>query len=290
MARKVTGGLVGEPSIGAINVAPTAVVTAAENQNITLSPVGTGSVVITNNAILNAQSDLRFGDADSSNWVAFQAPVTVSANVTWSLPNADGSLRQSLTTNGSGVLSWETPTISIADNTIDSATHFLTLTTVTTDTTVNTLRRSSTRLTFQPSTGLLTSTGMQPTSLGVGTAPSGATGEVRATGSITSFYSSDIKFKENVIDIPNALETVLLIGGKLFDWTDDYINSHGGEDGYFVQKQDFGVIAQDVKKAFPRAVRTREDGTLAVDYEKLSALAFAAIIELNRKFEMLKGI
>jgi hypothetical protein len=277
MARKISGGLVGEPSIGAINVAPTAVLTTVSNRDIGFA----------NNIILNAQTDLRFADSDSSNWVAFQAPLTIASDVTWTLPNADGALRQSLTTNGAGVLSWQTPTISIADNTTDSATHFLTLTTATSDTTVDTLRRSSTRLTFQPSTGLLTSTSMQSTSLGVGTAPSGTTGEIRATGSITSFFSSDIRFKENIIDIPNALETVLLIGGKLFDWTDDYIDSHGGEDGYFVQKQDFGVIAQDVKKAFPRAVRTREDGTLAVDYEKLSALAFAAIIELSHKLELL---
>ena len=57
---------------------------------------------------LNAQSDLRFADADSSNWVAFQAPVTVATNVTWTLPAADGTSGQFLTTNGSGTLSWTT--------------------------------------------------------------------------------------------------------------------------------------------------------------------------------------
>jgi len=57
---------------------------------------------------LNAQSDLRFADADSSNWVAFQAPATVSANVTWTLPAADGTSGQVLSTDGSGTLSWAT--------------------------------------------------------------------------------------------------------------------------------------------------------------------------------------
>ena len=73
------------------------------------------------------------------------------------------------------------------------------------------------------------------------------------------------------------------IGGKLFDWTDDYIEAHGGEDGYFIRKADFGAIAQDVQAVFPLAVRTREDGSLALDYEKLVVLAFAAIAELNAK-------
>jgi len=126
-------------------------------------------------------------------------------------------------------------------------------------------------------------------SLGVGTAASTANGEIRATNNITAYYSSDKKFKENVQDIPDALGKVDAIGGKLFDWTDEYIQDHGGEDGYFVQKADFGVIAQDVQSVFPLATRTRPDGSLAVDYEKLCALAFAAIKELKMEVEVLKG-
>ena len=53
-------------------------------------------------------------------------------------------------------------------------------------------------------------------------------------------------------------------------------------------KSDFGVIAQDVQEAFPIATRTKPDGTLAVDYEKLVAVAFAAIKELRAEIEELK--
>jgi hypothetical protein len=129
----------------------------------------------------------------------------------------------------------------------------------------------------------------QLNSLGINTAASGTAGEIRATNNITAYYSSDKKFKENVQEIPNALEKVDAIGGKLFDWTDEYIQQHGGEDGYFVQKSDFGVIAQDVQSVFPIATRTRPDGSLAVDYEKLCALAFAAIKELKSEVKTLKG-
>jgi hypothetical protein len=128
---------------------------------------------------------------------------------------------------------------------------------------------------------------LRATSLGIGTAASGTTGEIRATNNVTAYYSSDRNLKENIEDIPNALAVVNHIGGKLFDWSDNYIQAHGGADGYFVTKQDFGVIAQDVQEVFPRAVKTREDGTLAVDYEKLCALAFAAIKELTDKFNNL---
>ena len=63
---------------------------------------------LTGDLTLNAQSDLRFADADSSNWVGFQAPATVSSNVTWTLPSADGSSGQVLSTDGTGTLSWST--------------------------------------------------------------------------------------------------------------------------------------------------------------------------------------
>lgn len=111
MARRISGGVTGEPSIGAIQVAPTAVVTAAIDQNITLSPLGTGSVVITNNVILNAQNDLRFADSDSSNYVAVQAPATIATNYTITWPNAapTASTLVLAASDTAGTLTWQTP-------------------------------------------------------------------------------------------------------------------------------------------------------------------------------------
>lgn len=128
----------------------------------------------------------------------------------------------------------------------------------------------------------------QVNSLGVGTAGSGTAGEIRATNNITAYYSSDIKFKENIAPIENALDIVDAIGGKTFHWKGDYIEAHGGEDGYFVNREDFGVIAQDVQAAFPLAVKERDDGSLAVDYQKLCAIAFQAIKELRQEVNSLK--
>ena len=60
----------------------------------------------TGDVTLNAQKDLRFADSDSTHYVAFQAPASVSSNVTWTLPAADSSGSQALTSNGSGTLTW----------------------------------------------------------------------------------------------------------------------------------------------------------------------------------------
>jgi hypothetical protein len=113
-------------------------------------------------------------------------------------------------------------------------------------------------------------------------------GDAYFGNNVTAYNASDIKFKENIKDIPNAVEKVNIIGGKLFDWSDEYIQSRGIDDEYFVQRSDFGVIAQDVQLAFPVAVRVKPDKTLAVDYLKLCALAFAAIKELKVEIDNLK--
>jgi hypothetical protein len=148
---------------------------------------------------------------------------------------------------------------------------------------------ASTATTATTANALATGNNYQVNSLGVGTGSSGTAGEIRATNNITAYYSSDQKFKENVHEITSASDIVRAIGGKYFDWTDAYIAEHGGEDGYFIQKQDFGVIAQDVLRVFPRAVRTRPDGSLAVDYEKLGVLAFPALVETMDRLAVLEA-
>ena len=64
----------------------------------------------TGNITMNAQTDVRFGDSDSSNFISFQAPATVGSDVTFTLPDADGSADHVLKTNGSGVLSFAAET------------------------------------------------------------------------------------------------------------------------------------------------------------------------------------
>ncbi len=52
--------------------------------------------------------ELREGTNNGTNYVRIQAPASLAANVTYTLPTADGTNGQVLTTNGSGTLSWAT--------------------------------------------------------------------------------------------------------------------------------------------------------------------------------------
>jgi hypothetical protein len=67
------------------------------------------SAVATTAFTLNATAELRLADTDSSHYVGFKAPSTVTTNKIWTLPAADGTSGQVLTTNGSGTFSFSTP-------------------------------------------------------------------------------------------------------------------------------------------------------------------------------------
>jgi hypothetical protein len=105
----------------------------------------------------------------------------------------------------------------------------------------------------------------------------GTLGEIRASSEITAYYSSDSRLKENIKLIENPITIIDQIRGVTFDWTDEHMARRGGEDGYFVRKHDIGVIAQEVQAVLPELVGTREDGYLAVKYEKMVPLLIEAI-------------
>ena len=153
MGRRQTAGSAGNSGVGGVQFLNTTL-SAANDQDITIDPSGTGVFKIAGDAQLQAQGDLRWADSDSSNWVAFQAPSTVASNLTWTLPATDGSSAQVLTTNGSGTLSWSTAAVTITNETADASLNYPTFTT-TTSGTITAARVTSSKFTFQPSTGTL---------------------------------------------------------------------------------------------------------------------------------------
>ena len=120
-------------------------------------------------------------------------------------------------------------------------------------------------------------------SIGVNIAPTAVAGEIVATGDITAFYSSDIRLKENIYPIQNALSKVESISGNTYDWKEGYeeIHSHKGND--------VGVIAQEIQEILPQIVTNRDNGYKAVQYEKIIPLLIEAIKELSAKVDRLEN-
>jgi len=156
--------------------------------------------------------------------------------------------------------------------------------TVTTDT--NTTYTGGNGLTLNGTTfdvnGSFGSVNIQTTGNINGSTVSGNNGEfnvVRSSGDVIAYYSSDERLKDNVKPIENALEKLQKIRGVEFDWNDK-------QDVY--QGHDTGVIAQEVQKVLPEVVTEREDGYLAVKYEKMIGLLVESIKDLKAEVDELK--
>ena len=72
------------------------------------------NIDIAGNLNILAQGDLRLQDSSGGQYVAMQAPATVAASYTLTMPPDDGDANQYLQTNGSGVLDWATVSVPVS--------------------------------------------------------------------------------------------------------------------------------------------------------------------------------
>jgi hypothetical protein len=132
-------------------------------------------------------------------------------------------------------------------------------------------------------------------SLGVGTAASGTSGEIRATNNVTAYYS-DARLKDFKGKIGDALYKVSQLNG--YYYTE---NEKAEEFGFNNKKLQVGVSAQEVKAILPEVIapapfdmdaenksKSGED-YMTVRYEKLVPLLIEAIKELKAEVEALKA-
>jgi len=126
-----------------------------------------------------------------------------------------------------------------------------------------------------------TGNSVQFNGLGVGTAPSGVAGAILATNDVVAFSTSDERLKENFEPIGSAIEKVGQLTGYTFNWISmEGVHVYSG--------RDIGVSAQEVEKVLPEIVKERENGYLAVKYEKLTALLIQAVNEQQQQIKDLK--
>ena len=118
--------------------------------------------------------------------------------------------------------------------------------------------------------------------VGIGTTTPGYKLQVGASGDGTSAIAnawnvfSDIRKKEDVSIITDALNKTLNLQGVSFKWKDS-------------DKQSLGFIAQDVEKVLPEIVSADEQGYKSLDYSKITPVLVEAIKEQQKKIEELEN-
>jgi hypothetical protein len=139
-----------------------------------------------------------------------------------------------------------------------------------------------------PAGGFSTDSNAQVNSLGVGTAASTVTGEIRATNNITAYFSDD-RLKTRYGLVEDALNKVNTLSGFYYSE-----NEKAKELGYNNDKLQVGVSAQEVERVLPEVVVSApingnypDADYKTVQYEKLIPLLIEAIKELDEKVDRL---
>ena len=99
------------------------------------------------------------------------------------------------------------------------------------------------------------------------------TGQIRASEDITAF--SDIRFKHDLVRIPDALSKVERLNGYTYKRTDATEENK--------DKRYLGVVAQEVFAVLPEAVQGNDDIGLSVAYGNLAALLIEAVKDLSAR-------
>jgi len=98
-------------------------------------------------------------------------------------------------------------------------------------------------------------------------------GTIRATGDVIAY--SDIRVKENIKTIDNAIDKVKALRGVEYNKIDS-------------TEKSIGVIAQEIEEVIPEVVREDDQGMKSVAYGNITAVLIEAIKEQQKQIDELK--
>jgi len=323
MGRKVSIGVVGSGGgLGTIVAGGSGntLTTAVTNQNLVIDPNGTGITQIVGAAQLNAQSELRLADTDSSNYIALRASGTIAANYTITWPAAVAAVNgYVLTSQTDGTLTWAaipSTGVTTSDPGSTATVHYPLFETSTGSIPTGALTTAKVRsnLSFVPSTGELVSTIGSFANVYGGTGSSG-TITIRGTSSGTKATAS-VLMTDAVASSSTATGTLVVTGGvgvsgqltaaTLVETSSiafkeninpienalDLVLKLAGVtyDRKDNNEHEAGLIAEDVYKIAPDLVSLDLNGNpYGIKYTKIGAYLIEAIKTIKADIDQLKG-
>ena len=324
MGRKVSIGVVGSGGgLGTIVAGGSGntLTTAVTNQNLVIDPNGTGITQIVGAAQLNAQSELRLADTDSSNYIALRAAGTISSNYTLTWPAATAAANgYVLASQTDGTLSWislSSAGVAVTDAGSTATVHYPIFATnagsIYTSGQVTAMNNRA-NLAFVPSTGELTATALNAANHYGSNANSG-TITIRGTTSATK-ASASILMTDGVASSTTGTGTLVVTGGvgisgqltatTLVETSSitfkENVNPIENALELVMQlmgvtydrkdnkEHEAGLIAEQVYKIIPDLVSLDADGNPhGIKYTKLTAYLLESIKTLKQDIEKLKG-
>jgi hypothetical protein len=222
-----SGGALGTPSSGTLTNANGLPIVAGTTGTLSVARGGTGATTST------GTGNVVLSDSPTLLTPALGTPSAIV------LTNATGTA-SNLTANIANF-------ISVSDDTSTNATRYPIFANGTSGAIVEQV--SSTKLFFNPSTGLLTSTDYNS--------------------------SSDKRLKKNIKTVSNAVETINALRGVTFEWKEGGIKSAG-------------LIAQEVEKVLPDSVSIDDNGFMGIRYNNLIGILVEAVKDQQIQINSLK--
>ena len=105
-----------------------------------------------------------------------------------------------------------------------------------------------------------------------------ANGVYLSVGATSWTANSDSRLKNIISPINNAVDKLSALNAVVYSWKSDETN-----------KENIGLIAQDVETVLPQLIDTSQDGFLGVRYVELVPVLVKAIQELKAEIETLKN-
>ena len=106
----------------------------------------------------------------------------------------------------------------------------------------------------------------------------GCANGIYSYGDVVAFSASDQRLKDNQIKITGCLDKVQSLDAIEFDWNENQETYSG---------HDIGLIAQQVSGVAPEIVAERQNGYLAMKYEKMVPILVGAIQEQQEQIKIL---
>lgn len=310
--RRISTGVTGRELLGNYVSFKNTLSTLVTNQDIVLTPAGSGETKVNSNLRIDSENALIFNDASGDNNVSIEL-AEISSNYSLTLPPDLGSAGNVLTVDGSGNLSFSDLTIEVSNQSADTSEYYPLLSTSDSGS-ISSVDTSSSKFYFTPNDGTLyasvfdgsfTGDGSNLTSVTAGnvdvsqdsstdstfypTFVSSTSGTRSITTDNSMTYnpnsgefsapivtgSSDISLKTDFMSISNAYETISKMEGK------KYVRKSTGLD-------EVGLVAQDVEEILPEVVYTGENGLKSIAYGNIVAYLIEALKEQKKEIDNLK--
>lgn len=114
----------------------------------------------------------------------------------------------------------------------------------------------------------------------------GVGGAINAGADVTAYAASDKRLKTNIENIPDALAKVNQLNGVTYNWNE---LAHEVEHKDTTVRE-VGVIAQEINEVLPEVINVRDNGYMAVRYEKIVPLLIEAIKEQQTQIDELRAM